>query len=133
LEPGAPAFRIAMSSLTEALTRATCEVLEIEAGEVLGGFRRGFTSEGPEPDALEVFLYDQLAGGAGYVVEANARLPEILDKAKALLSHASTGGDLPSEPCDRACYGCLLSFKNSHEHHLLDRKLALDLLNSAQA
>jgi ATP-dependent helicase YprA (DUF1998 family) len=129
LELGAPAFSIAMSSLTEALTLATCKVLEIEAGEVLGGYRRGFSPEGPEPDALEIFLYDQLAGGAGYVVEAKARLEEILAEARRVLAH-QTGNSAP--PCDRACYGCLLSFKNSFEHHLYDRRLALDLLDAVQ-
>lgn len=128
-----PVFRMALTSLTEALAAATCVTLEIEPNEVIGGYRRGFTPLGPEPRALEVFLYDQLAGGAGYVVEAQRRISEILDNCRAILSHATVGGRAPSAPCDRACYGCLLSFKNSFEHPLFDRWLALDLVNAAQS
>jgi len=127
-----PVFRMALTSLTEALATATCITLEIEPGEVLGGFRHGFTPQGPEPRAMEVFLYDQLAGGAGYVVEARERINEILDACQAILSHAAIGGRPASQPCDRACYNCLLSFKNSYEHSLFDRWLALDLLNAAR-
>jgi hypothetical protein len=127
-----PVFRMALTSLTEALGAATCVTLEIEPSEVLGGYRRGFTPLGPEPRALEVFLYDQLAGGAGYVVEAQRRISEILDTCHAILAHAAVGGRAPSAPCDRACYGCLLSFKNSYEHPLFDRWLALDLITAAR-
>lgn len=133
LDPAAKAFAVAMGSLTEALTLATCKVLEIEDGEVVGGYRRGFTSSGPEPEALEIFLYDQLAGGAGYVVEASTRLAEILDEASAILRHTRADQAGSASACDRACYGCLLSFKNSYFHHLLDRKLALSLLEAVRS
>jgi ATP-dependent helicase YprA (DUF1998 family) len=132
LDPRHPVFRMTLTSLTEALAAATCVTLEIESGEVLGGYRRGFTPQGPEPRALEVFLYDQLAGGAGYVVEARRRIGEILDTCCAILSHGAYGRRPASPPCDRACYGCLLSFKNSHEHAFFDRLLALDLVRAAQ-
>jgi hypothetical protein len=81
---------------------------------------------------MEVFLYDQLAGGAGYVVEAGERIDEILDACQAILSHAAVSGRPASPQCDRACYSCLLSFKNSYEHALFDRWLALDLLGAAR-
>jgi hypothetical protein len=132
LDPRQPVFRMALTSLTEALAAATCVTLEIEPGEVLGGFRRGFTPLGPEPRSFEVFLYDQLAGGAGYVVEARQRIREILEACAAILTHTSTDRRSPSPPCDRACYGCLLSFKNSYEHAFYDRWLALDLLSCAR-
>ena len=132
LEARRSVFRMTLISLTEALAAATCATLEIETGEVLGGYRRGFTPLGPEPRALEVFLYDQLAGGAGYVVEARGRMAEILETCRTILSHDPRGRRAPSPPCDRACYGCLLSFKNSHDHAYFDRWLALDLVGAAR-
>ncbi len=131
LSPGVrmPVFQIAMSSLATALSLAASMVLEVEAGEVIAGYRPGFTESGPDETVVEVFLYDQLAGGAGYVVELSRQIGRLLDAARAILSHGAWESRVTQEPCDRACYGCLLSFKNSYEHATLDRNLALDLLN----
>ncbi len=133
LSPGVrvPVFQIALSSLATALSLAASVVLEIEAGEVIAGYRPGFTDNGPDATAVEVFLYDQLAGGAGYVVELSQKIDELLDAARAILSHGPWNSRKTQPPCDRACYGCLLSFKNSYEHATLDRNLALDLLDCA--
>lgn len=124
-------FRITLTSLAEALATATCLVLEIEAGEVLAGFRHAFDGREADPACAEIFLYDRLAGGAGYVVEAYDRLPEILAHTRAILAHASLGNRAAAPPCDRACYSCLLGFKNSFEHPLFDRFMALDYLDAA--
>ncbi len=132
-KPGRQAFQSTLSSLATALSLAATMVLEVEGGEVVAGYRPGFTKDGPSHTAVEVFLYDQLAGGAGYVVELNERLPELLEATRALLAHERIEGRAPQRPCDRACYGCLMSFKNSYEHGTLDRFLALDLLDSARA
>jgi ATP-dependent helicase YprA (DUF1998 family) len=124
-------FPRALGSLAEALTSAVAKVLEIEPSEIASGYRRGFTTEGPEAGA-EIYLYDQLAGGAGYVVEASERVPEILAATRRLLAHEpEPGGGTPPPPCDRACYGCLMSFRNGYDHALLDRLVALDLLDAA--
>lgn len=133
LSPGVriPVFQITLSSLATALSLAASMVLEIDAGEVIAGYRPGFTDKGPDTSAVEVFLYDQLAGGAGYVVELSRKIDKLLEAARALLSHGPWESRRTQPPCDRACYGCLLSFKNSFEHATLDRNLALDLLDCA--
>ncbi|MBL8684848.1 MAG: DEAD/DEAH box helicase [Myxococcales bacterium] len=135
LRPGVrvPVFDIAMRSLSTALSLAASMVLEIEGGEVIAGYRPAFNAEGPDTSAVEVYLYDQLAGGAGYVVELARRLPQLFDAARALLTHAPWESRAPQPPCDRACYSCLLSFKNSFEHGSMDRLLALDLLECARS
>lgn len=125
-------FQMTLSSLATALALAASLVLEIEAGEVIAGFRSSFTAEGPIENSVEVFLYDQLAGGAGYVVELSKRVDELLRAVRSILTHEARDSALPHQPaCDRACYGCLLSFKNSFEHPLLDRWLALNLLDAS--
>ncbi|MGK3998912.1 DEAD/DEAH box helicase [Sorangium sp. So ce1024] len=133
LSPGVrvPVFQIALSSLATALSLAASMVLEIESGEVIAGYRPGFTDKGPDATAVEVFLYDQLAGGAGYVDELSRRIDDLLAATRAILAHGPWKSRKTQPPCDRACYGCLLSFKNSHEHATLDRHLALDLLDCA--
>jgi ATP-dependent helicase YprA (DUF1998 family) len=133
LSPGVrmPVFQIAMSSLATALSLAASMVLEIEAGEVIAGYRPGLSESGPDATAVEVFLYDQLAGGAGYVVDLSRQIPRLLAATRAILSHGHWEHRAPPPPCDRACYGCLLSYKNSYEHATLDRNLALDLLDCA--
>ncbi|UQA57434.1 DEAD/DEAH box helicase [Polyangium aurulentum] len=135
LSPGVrvPVFQIALSSLATALSLAASMVLEIEAGEVIAGYRPGFTDEGPDATAVEVFLYDQLAGGAGYVDELSRRIEDLLKATRAILLHGPWESRKTQPPCDRACYGCLLSFKNSYEHATLDRHLALDLLDCAMS
>jgi len=130
--PGAPnnVFAISASSLATAMALAATLVLEIEADEVIAGYRSSIVNAAGQR-AVEIFLYDQLAGGAGYVVELSARIGELLEATRAILSHQPWAGRTPQPPCDRACYGCLLSFKNSFEHASLDRLLALDLLDAA--
>ncbi len=133
LSPGErmPAFQITLSSLATALSLAASMVLEVEVGEVIAGYRSGIGESGPDAGVVEVFLYDQLAGGAGYVVELAQQIERLLEAARAILSHGPWESRTAQPPCDRACYGCLLSYKNSYEHATLDRHLALDLLEAA--
>lgn len=129
---GGRIYQIAARSLAEAFSTAACQALETEPGEIVAGFRPGLPSLAPLGAAVEIFMYDQLSGGAGYVREAGGRLPEVLERVQNLLSHCPDKVRVPPPPCDRACYGCLLSFKNNYEHSLLDRFLALDLLGAAR-
>jgi ATP-dependent helicase YprA (DUF1998 family) len=128
---GSRAYQIAARSLSEALSVAACQVLEIEAGEIVTGYRPGLHAQTPLGSAVEIFMYDQLSGGAGYVREARDRISAVLDGTRALLQHRPIMGREPPPACDRACYGCLLSFKSGFEHALFDRHVALDLLEAA--
>ena len=72
----------------------------------------------------EVFIYDTLAGGAGFSPQLVGHGQELFDEALAILT------DCP-EGCDASCYRCLRSFRNKLDHRLLDRKLGEQLLRHA--
>jgi hypothetical protein len=69
----------------------------------------------------ECFLYDTLPNGAGYA-------KEIHDDIETLLRAALSLAESCPMDCPRACYSCLLDYRNQWEHALLDRTLARDLL-----
>ena len=70
---------------------------------------------------VEVFLYDTLAGGAGFSPQLAPRGRELFELALQLL-------ELCPEQCDSSCYRCLRSFKNKLDHALLDRFVGAQLL-----
>ena len=69
----------------------------------------------------EIYLYDTLAGGAGFSRRISDLGRTVFDDALTLLESCP-------ETCDRSCYRCLRSFKNRFEHDLLDRHLGASLL-----
>ncbi len=121
LRPGHSSTNIALRTVSEALTKAACQLLEIEAGELMAEFRPALTSEGKRGLEAEIFLYDTLAGGAGFSRLLADRGGELLDKALVLLKACP-------EACDASCYRCLRSYKNKFEHSLLDRYAGTELL-----
>jgi hypothetical protein len=73
---------------------------------------------------LDVYLYDTLAGGAGYAELAGKYLGDILAAALTLLE------DCP-ERCDRSCESCLRHYHNQHLRDRLDRRVGAQLLRYA--
>lgn len=71
---------------------------------------------------LKTFMHS-LSSGAGYAVAVASVMPEVLERAEALLQ----GCD-----CENACYNCLKHYRNQNVHGMLDRFAALDLLNWAK-
>jgi hypothetical protein len=119
LIPGLLPTEIALRTVAEALADAACDVLGLEQGEVLADFRAALTDVGQRGYEAEVYLYDTLAGGAGFSRLAGERASEVFEAALATLQ----GCD-----CDVSCYKCLRSFKNKFEHDRLDRHIGADLL-----
>ena len=119
LTPGVLATEIALRTISEAVAKATCIVLELEEGEVQADFRAALTEGGRSGLESEIFLYDTLPGGAGFSRRAGERLKEVLETAVSILDECD---------CDASCYNCLRSFKNKFEHDRLDRHLGGDLL-----
>jgi hypothetical protein len=86
------------------------------------------------PDREEpsiVLLYEAAEGGAGILkrlVDEPAALPAVARRALKLCHfNPDTGEDLKipyegGEPCEAACYFCLMSYGNQRDHGLLDRK-----------
>ena len=121
LRPGHSSTNVALRTVSEALAKAGCQLLEIEAGELMAEFRPALTPEGKRGSEVEIFLYDTLAGGAGFSRLLADRGQKLLEKALLVLKACP-------EACDASCYRCLRSYKNKFEHSLLDRHVGAELL-----
>ena len=121
LRPGHSSTNVALRTVSEALVKAACQLLEIEGGELMAEFRPALTPEGKRGSEAEVFLYDTLAGGAGFSRLLADRGQELLEKALLVLKACP-------EACDASCYRCLRSYKNKFDHSLLDRHVGAELL-----
>ena len=112
---------IALRTVSEALARAACRMLEIEPGELLAEFRPAVTEDGKNGLEAEIFIYDVLSGGAGFSSQLVEHSEELFQLALGLVKNCPEG-------CDASCYRCLRSFKNKFEHSLLDRHVGAELL-----
>lgn len=124
LRPGVLATDVALRTICEALTKAACARLELEANELQAEYRPALTPAGREGREAEIYLYDTLPGGAGFAKRVGELgLPAFEDALDVL--------DSCPGRCDRSCYRCLRSYKNKFEHDLLDRHLGASLLRFA--
>jgi ATP-dependent helicase YprA (DUF1998 family) len=121
LRPGALATDVALRTLAEALTIAATGRLEIDPGELQAEYRPALTQGGQAGLEAEIYVYDTLAGGAGFARRVADLGPSVFEDTIRLLEDCPGG-------CDRSCYRCLRSFKNRFEHGLLDRHLGASLL-----
>lgn len=106
-----PSFR---ASLLAALLEGTRRTLGVSQGDLDGV---GYIDRG-KPIFV---LFDDVPGGAGLAREAFGRIREVLDSA-ANVCLSCTCGEHSS------CYGCLRSYRNQHEHEMLDRTAAGEAL-----
>lgn len=121
LKPGHYSTDVALRTVSEALAKAACQLLEIEPGELMAEYRPALTPAGKSGLEAEIFLYDTLPGGAGFASQFAGRGLELFQRALHLLKTCP-------ENCDASCYRCLRSFKNKFEHRLLDRHVGVELL-----
>jgi len=121
LRPGSLATDVALRTLSEAITITATHLLEIEPGEMQAEYRPALTAGGHAGLEAEVYIYDTLAGGAGFARRSGELGQAVFDHTIRLLEHCPAY-------CDRSCYRCLRSFKNRFEHDLLDRHLGASLL-----
>lgn len=115
------ATEVALRTISDAVSKAACSILQLEPSELQAEFRPAVNQAGQEGSEAEIFLYDTLPGGAGFSAEAGARIGEIFAFALEILENCP-------ENCDRSCYRCLRSYKNKFDHDLLDRKVGAYLL-----
>ncbi len=134
IEPAEPLEPEEMSSLEAALKSAIEVVFQLESNELAA-------EPLPSRDDRRVLLfYESAEGGAG-VLKRLVEEPEAWRKvARQALSRChfdpETGADLPArgvEPCEAACYDCLLTYQNQMDHGLLDRKKIKGLLEQLHA
>lgn len=121
LIPGVLATDVALRTICEALTKAACKRLELEANELQAEYRPALTPEGREGREAEIYIYDTLPGGAGFARRVGELGIPIFEDALKILEACP-------DNCDRSCYRCLRSYKNKFEHGLLDRHVGASLL-----
>ena len=115
------ATQVSLRTVCEAIVKAATAVLGLEPGELEADFRPALTPEGRAGTEAEIYLYDTLAGGAGFSRRAGAQGLVVLKAALTILE------ECPAD-CDNSCYRCLRGFGNRLEHSLLDRHLGASLL-----
>jgi hypothetical protein len=121
LLPGILSTDVALRTVSEAITKAACSILELEPNELQAEFRPALTQAGREGLEAEIYLYDTLPGGAGFSRRAGQLGLIVFTAALGILESCP-------ENCDRSCYRCLRSYKNKFEHDLLDRQVGASLL-----
>lgn len=121
LQPGYLATEVALRTLAESITIAASRTLEIEKDELQAEYRPALTPGGHAGLEAEIYVYDTLAGGAGFAQRIGEMGRAIFDQALFVLEGCPSG-------CDHSCYRCLRSFRNRFEHDLLDRHVGASLL-----
>lgn len=121
LSPQLLSTQVALRTIAEALTIAATQLLDIEATELQAEFRPALTNGGAQGLEAEIYLYDTLAGGAGFARRVEELGIEVLEATLKRLV------DCPAD-CDQSCYRCIRSFRNRFEHGLLDRRVGASLL-----
>jgi ATP-dependent helicase YprA (DUF1998 family) len=121
LLPSLLATDVALRTVSEALTKAACIRLELEASELQAEYRPALNQAGWDGREAEIYLYDTLPGGAGFAQQVGGLGLGVFRDALRLLRECPAN-------CDRSCYRCLRSYKNKFEHELLDRYVGASLL-----
>ena len=124
LTPSLLATNVALRTISEALTKAACARLELEANEIQAEYRPALTAAGRDGREAEIYLYDTLPGGAGFAQRVGRLGLLVFEDALRILEECP-------ESCDRSCYRCLRSYKNKFEYDLLDRHVGASLLRFA--
>lgn len=123
-----------MASLQSALKAAFQVVFQLEESELA-------TEPLPSRDERKLLLvYESAEGGAGALKQlansdAGPLWGRVATEALSRLHYNEHGEDITvgkSEPCEAACYDCLLSYQNQLDHSFLDRALVRDLLLDLQ-
>ena len=122
IEPGTPLDMETMASLEAALKAAFEIVFQLESSELA-------TEPLPSRDDRRLLLfYESAEGGAGVLrrlVDEPATWRRITREAlRRCHEDPDTGAPITlgrTEPCEAACYDCLLTYRNQLDHGLLDR------------
>jgi len=103
-------------SLTYALLAAAAQVIDVPRSELDGLFR---PVEDSDAGAVEVVIYDNVPGGAGYSRRIAEYFPAILQRAFQFVESCT---------CSSSCYDCLRTYTNQIFHHELDRHQVANFL-----
>jgi ATP-dependent helicase YprA (DUF1998 family) len=110
------ALRDALNSLSNGLALTAASELDIDPRELQSGIRLQRIATGES--IADLYLYDTLAGGAGYSSLIGRNFAAIFEATCARLARCT---------CQSSCSDCLRTYSNRMLHHSLDRHLALQL------
>ena len=116
--PGSHLSRIVLGTLATAMSQTAVQELEIEPNNIGGEFRPATTEAGRNGCEADIFLYDNVADGAGLVQAATKDPRNFLEKVLERLQC----------DCEHACPRCLQNYQNRYLHGDLDRQAAAGLL-----
>ena len=116
-----PSGQAVWQSFGTLMAEAAARVLQINPDEIQAGARPMRDSFGRIQG--EVFIYDDVPGGAGYARAIHDNLKEVTEMALYM------GKNCPNNDCVGACYHCLLGYRNQRIHNLLDRSLGVAVLD----
>lgn len=107
-----------VESLAYALQRGVCASLDLESQDIGVSWR--WLSNAKSKANVEIVLYDNTPGGAGFVKEAYEGWSKVTDAALNICTSCT---------CEYACYDCLKSYMNQAYHEKLNRTSVLNALN----
>ncbi|WP_069804659.1 DEAD/DEAH box helicase [Thermogemmatispora onikobensis] len=114
----------AAHTLAQALQLAATRLLDIQSGELRIGWNYTPMGNGVLVGrSIDFFLFDALAGGAGYATQVGQEIEQLLDKTLEILKECP-------EHCEQSCYRCLRNYGNRMLHYRLDRHLGRRLLQA---
>ena len=115
-----PSGRAVWYSFGTLMAEAASRYLQVSPEEVQIGVRPARDRHGRVQ--CEVFIYDNVPGGAGYARAIQDSLGQITELALEM------GRNCPNASCSGACYHCLLGYRNQQIHNLLDRELSVSVI-----
>lgn len=119
---GSPPTKGTAYTIAVALREALAGKIGIEDREIGWAVNSVRVAETGEK-TRSIVLYDTATGGAGFVAQAGAHLPELMRRARRVL-------ECPRQ-CDRACHACLLSYDTHRFVAWLDRSEGLSFLSES--
>lgn len=102
------------------IANAATRILQIDPGELKTGARAVRRQNGSVQG--EVFIYDDVPGGAGYARNIKKHLQQIMEAALEM------GKKCSNPNCTGACYKCMLDYRNQFLHPILDRHIGAAML-----
>lgn len=112
---GRSSFSPTMVTLAEALLAGAENLLELEPSELAAFIRKSPAGAMGE----QIVFYETVPGGAGYLEQMAARLPEVAQAGmERLYGHS----------CLKGCYVCLKRYGNQRWHPFFDKDRVRDLL-----
>ena len=117
-------------ALLNAIFRGGVDGLDLDPNEIDGHYRviwsnddefwSDFEGDQVSGYVLEIFLFDNASGGAGFAHRIGESIEELMFRAMDMLNENCD--------CDSSCHRCLRTYQNRIHHHQLNRYLGAQLL-----